>query len=69
MHRGVLRCTEVTEGCVEVHGGVCGCAEVHGQMCSGTWRCAEVHRGMSRGVGGTEVCRGEQEVTEVHRCM
>ena len=41
-----------------MHGGVCGCAEVHGQVCSSTWRCAEVHRGMHRGVRGTEVHGG-----------
>ena len=52
-----------------MHGWVCGCAEVYGQVCSSTWRCVEVHRGMCRGVWGTEVCRGAQKVTEVHRCM
>ena len=43
--------------------------KVHEQVCSGTWRCAEVHRGLQRCVEGIEVCRGAQKVTEVHRCM
>ena len=76
----MLRCTEVTQGCAEVHRGVCRgvgrcmdwyvdvqrcmdrCTVVHGDVQRCTEVCTEV-------CGGTEVCRGAQKVTEVHRCM
>ena len=69
MHRGVLRCTEVTKRCAEVHRGVCRgvgrCMEGHVDVWSCLDRCAVVHGGVQRYTKGCmKVCRVMQGCLE-----
>ena len=71
----MLRCTEVTEGCAEVHRGVCRgvgrCMEGYDDVQRCMDRCVVVHGGVKR---YTEVCaevcggnRGMQRCTDSYR--
>ena len=75
----MLRCTEVTERCAEVHRGVCRGAWKGMWMCRGTWTGVQWYMDVCRGAqsyvqrcGGigmqrcTEGYRGAQMYVEVH---